>query len=238
MDKQNTLRFQNGLKDGIPIALGYLSVSFTFGLTAISIGIPLEVAVVISLTNLTSAGQFAALELIAIFSSYTEMIFTQLLINLRYALMSLSLSQKVEKNMPTRQRMLMSYGITDEIFALAAAKEQPLTCAYFCGLMLLPICGWTFGTWLGGATTTLMPDDIRSAMGIAIYGMFLAIIIPPAKKQTAIRNVVLLAAVLSCLMEILSSFLSISGGFALILCTLVAAAFGAWRYPIQKENSR
>lgn len=238
MDKQNTLRFQNGLKDGIPIALGYLSVSFTFGLTAISIGIPLEVAVVISLTNLTSAGQFAALELIAIFSSYTEMIFTQLLINLRYALMSLSLSQKVEKNMPTHQRMLMSYGITDEIFALAAAKEQPLTCAYFCGLMLLPICGWTFGTWLGGATTTLMPDDIRSAMGIAIYGMFLAIIIPPAKKQTAIRNVVLLAAVLSFLMEILSSFLSISGGFALILCTLAAAAFGAWRYPIQKENSR
>lgn len=238
MEKQKELCFINGLKDGIPIALGYLSVSFTFGLTAIAMGIPLEAAVIISLTNLTSAGQFAALELIAAFSSYTEMIFTQLLINIRYALMSLSLSQKVEKNMPVQKRMLMSYGITDEIFALACAKEQPLTCSYFCGLMLLPICGWTFGTWLGGAATTMMPNDIRQAMGIAIYGMFLAIFLPPAKKNAAIRNVVIVAAVLSCLMEAAASFISISSGFALILCTLLAAAFGAWRYPIHKEKNK
>lgn len=234
MEKQN-LCFINGLKDGIPIALGYLSVSFTFGLTAISMGIPIEAAVIISLTNLTSAGQFAAIELIAAFSSYTEMVFTQLLINLRYALMSLSLSQKVEKNMPVHKRMLMSYGITDEIFALASAKEQPISCSYFCGLMLLPICGWTSGTWLGAAATTIMPNDIRQAMGIAIYGMFLAIFLPPAKKNAAIRNVVIAAAALSCLLKGIASFLTLSSGFALILCTLLAAAFGAWRYPIHKE---
>lgn len=238
MKKQKGLRFQNGIQDGIPIALGYLSVSFTFGMSALSLGIPLEAAVVISLTNLTSAGQFAALELIAVSSSYTEMLFTQLLINLRYALMSLSLSQRIEKNMSTGKRMLMSYGITDEIFALASAQNQPITCSYFCGLMLLPICGWTFGTWLGAAATAMMPGDIRASMGIAIYGMFLAIFIPPAKKSSAIRCVVLLAAVLSCLLEGLSAYLSISSGFALILCTLLAAAYGAWRFPIQEENTK
>lgn len=235
MVNHKQLCFSEGIKDGIPIALGYLSVSFTFGLTAVSVGIPTETAVIISLTNLTSAGQFAALELIAVFSSYTEMFFTQLLINLRYALMSLSLSQKVEKKMPTFKRMLMSYGITDEIFALAAAQTEPITCSYFCGLMLLPICGWTFGTWLGATVTTLMPQDIRSAMGIAVYGMFLAIFIPPAKKSTAIRKVVISAAVLSCLFEGLSVFLSIGSGFALILCTLSAAAFGAWFFPIKED---
>lgn len=236
MEKQNKLCFQNGIKDGIPIALGYLSVSFTFGMSATAMGIPLEAAVVISLTNLTSAGQFAALELIAAFSSYTEMLFTQLLINLRYALMSLSLSQRLEKNTSTGKRMLMSYGITDEIFATASTKDQPITCSYFCGLMLLPICGWTLGTWMGGAAAVLLPVDVRDSMGIAIYGMFLAIFIPPAKKSFAILNVVLFSAILSCVLDSISAYLPVSSGFALILCTLLAAAYGAWRFPIHKEN--
>lgn len=230
------LNFQNGMKDGIPIALGYLSVSFTFGMSALSIGIPLDVAIVISLTNLTSAGQFAALELIAVFSSYTEMFLTQLLINIRYALMSLSLSQRIEKDMSTGKRMLISYGITDEIFALAASKNQPISCPYFIGLMLLPICGWTFGTWLGAAASAMLPVDVRSSMGIAIYGMFLAIFIPPAKKNSAIRSVVLFAAFLSCLLKCLSNYVTISSGFALIICTLMASIYGAWRFPIHKEN--
>lgn len=238
MEKQAGLTFLVGLKDGIAIALGYLSVSFTFGMTALSVGIPLEAAVVISLTNLTSAGQFAALDLIAASASYTEMALTQLMINLRYALMSLSLSQKVERNTTTKQRMLMSYGITDEIFALASAQPQPLTTAYFCGLMLLPIGGWTLGTWLGAVAATLLPMAVREAMGIAIYGMFLAIIIPPAKKQAAIRSVILWAAGLSCLLAWLHDIFALSSGFSLILCTLLAAAYGAWRYPVQKEHSQ
>ena len=236
MEKQNKLCFQNGIKDGIPIALGYLSVSFTFGMSATAMGIPLEAAVVISLTNLTSAGQFAALELITAFSSYTEMLFTQLLINLRYALMSLSLSQRLEKNTSTGKRMLMSYGITDEIFATASTKDQPITCSYFCGLMLLPICGWTLGTWMGGAAAVLLPVDVRDSMGIAIYGMFLAIFIPPAKRSSAILNVVLFSAILSCVLDSISAYLPVSSVFALILFTLLAAAYGAWRFPIHKEN--
>lgn len=238
MEKQKRLRFQNGIKDGIAIALGYLSVSFTFGMSALSMGIPLEAAVVMSLTNLTSAGQFAAIDLIAAFSSYTEMLFTQLLINIRYALMSLSLSQKIEKDTSTGKRMLISYGITDEIFALASAKNQPVTCSYYCGLMLLPICGWTLGTWLGCAAATLMPADVRASMGVAIYGMFLAIFIPPAKKSTAILNVVLFAAILSCVIKGLSAYLPIGSGFSLIICTLLAAAYGAWRFGIHEENSQ
>lgn len=229
--------FRQGLKGGIPIALGYLSVSFTFGMMASAQGIPVSVAVVISLTNLTSAGQFAALPLMVNAASLLEMALTQFMINLRYALMSLSLSQKVEPCMTCRERMLISFGITDEIFALAAAQEGHVSSAYFCALMLMPIGGWTLGTWLGAVMGASLPADIRSAMGIAIYAMFLAILLPPARKQPAIRRVILAAAGLSCGAALIHEWLPISSGFLIILCTLVGAGYGAWRYPLKEKSS-
>lgn len=236
MSEQRNYPFSEGVRDGIPIGLGYLSVSFTFGMMAVSLGIPLEVAVVISLSNLTSAGQFAGLELIVASSSFIEMALTQLIINLRYALMSLSLTQKVDAQMTTRKRLVVAFGITDEIFALASAKEGKVGFPYFLGLMSLPILCWTLGTFLGGAATTLMPQDIRDALGIAIFGMFLAIIIPPAKKFASVRKVVLFAASLSCIFALLQPLLPISSGFVIILCTLLAAGFGAYLFPVKEAE--
>lgn len=232
MEQETQKGFRQGCRDGIAIALGYVSVSFTFGMMAVSAGIPLPVAVAISFTNLTSAGQFAALRIIASAGSLTEMALTQLVINLRYALMSLSLSQKVKQDIPTWKRMLMSYGITDEIFALSFAQEGKITFSYYCGLMVLPILGWCGGTLLGGAIHTLLSETLREALGIAIYAMFLAIIIPPAKASPPIRQVILCAAFISCFFALSKPFLAIGSGFAIIITAVIAAALLAYLHPL------
>lgn len=228
--------FMEGIRDGIPIGLGYVSVSFTFGMMAVSSGVPLWIAVSISLTNLTSAGQFAGLELIILQGSYLEMALTQLIINLRYALMSLSLSQKLDPSLTTVDRCIVAYGITDEIFALASSKSGKVGKRYMAGLIILPVVCWTLGTLLGGAASTILPLAIRDALGLAIYGMFLAIIVPPAKKFSSVRNVVVLAAGLSCLFALVSSYLPISSGFVIIICTMIAAAAGAALFPVQEAS--
>lgn len=226
--------FRQGIKDGIPIALGYLSVSFTFGMMASSQGIPLWAAGLISLTNLTSAGQFAALGIIASAGSMIEMALTQFVINLRYFLMSLSLSQKADEKMNLPQRAVVSFGITDEIFAVASSRYNGVGFQYMTALMILPILGWTAGTLLGGITSSILPSRVRDALGIMIYGMFLAIIIPPSKKSRPILWVCMIAAFLSCLLQ---WFSFIGQGFVIILCTLVAASLGAWLFPVKKEEA-
>lgn len=225
-----------GIKDGIPIGLGYLSVSFTFGMMAVSQGIPIEVAVAISLTNVTSAGQFSGLSLILAQGSYVELALSQLIINLRYALMSLSLTQKVDKKMTTAERAMISYGVTDEIFALASSTYERVGRNYMAGLILLPVSCWVVGTLIGGVASTLMPEAIRASLGIAIYGMFLAIILPPAKKLHAIRVVLAISILLSCSFTILQPLLEISSGFVIIICTLIAAGFGAYFFPVKEVS--
>lgn len=228
--------FKEGVIDGIPIGLGYLGVSFTFGMMAVSMGIPVEVATIISLTNLTSAGQFAALEIMLLQSAYIEMALTQFIINLRYALMSLSLSQKIDAALTTGERAMMAFAITDEIFALASNKQGRVGKHYFFGLALMPVLGWCGGTFIGGSASQLLPISIRSVLEIAIYGMFLAIIIPPAKKSSAITKVILLSALLSCLFYILSSYINIGSGFVIIICTLISAGIMAYLFPIKEAE--
>lgn len=228
--------FRKGIKDGLPVGLGYLSVSFTFGMMAVNNGIPVWTAVLISFTNLTSAGQFAGLQLILAQGSYIEMILTQLIINLRYALMSLSLSQKLDKNMTTADRCIVAYGNTDEIFAIAASQPQNVGKQYMLGLMSLPILCWTVGTLLGGAASTILTEGLRDALGIAIYGMFIAIIIPPAKKLSAIRKVIILTIILSYIFNFMPYINQIGSGFIIICCTLIASALGAWLFPIHVKG--
>lgn len=235
--EENTIGFRQGLKDGIPIAIGYLSVAFTFGMMAVSQGIPIEVAVLISLTNLTSAGQFAALTLILANGSLLEMALTQLTINLRYALMSLSLSQKLSKTVTTPKRMIIAFANTDEIFAIASSKVGKVSEKYMYGLAILPIIGWSGGTLIGAAASSLLPLSLRSAFGIAIYGMFIAIIIPPAKKIKSIAKVIVVAIIISCIFYYVPFFNQVSGGFAIILTTVIAAGLGAWLFPIQCVES-
>lgn len=228
--------FSEGIKDGIPIGLGYLSVSFTFGMMAVSMGIPLEVAVIISLTNLTSAGQFAGLPLLMMNGAYLEMAMTQFIINLRYALMSLSLSQKVDVNLKVKDRAIIAFAITDEIFALASNKKGKIGRSYFVGLALIPILGWTMGTLIGGGASQLLPQGIRDCLQIAIYGMFLAIIIPPAKRIASLRLVIIGSAILSCFLTFISSYIVIGSGFIIIICTVIIAGIAAYFFPIKEAN--
>ena len=185
--------FRQGIRHGIPIALGYLSVSFAFGMKAVGDGLTVLQAVLISMTNVTSAGQIAAVPLMVGGASLAEMALTQLTINLRYALMSLSLSRKLDGSMGTLQRMIFSFANTDEIFAVASSQPGKVGKYYLYGLMLTPWIGWSLGTFLGAAAGTLLPEFVRTALGIAIYGMFLAIILPPARKSRPVRFVVLAA---------------------------------------------
>jgi len=228
--------FRQGIRHGIPIALGYLSVSFAFGMKAVGDGLTVLQAVLISMTNLTSAGQIAALPLMTGGASLAEMALTQLTINLRYALMSLSLSRKLDESMGTPQRMIFAFANTDEIFAVASSQPGKVGKHYLYGLMLMPWIGWSLGTLLGGAAGTLLPEFVRTALGIAIYGMFLAIILPPARKSRPVRFVVLIAAGLSLCFRYIPGLNTVSSGFVIIICGVAAAAAGAARYPEEEVS--
>ena len=228
--------FRRGIRHGIPIALGYLSVSFAFGMQASKAGLTVLQAVLISLTNLTSAGQVAALPLMASGASLAEMALTQLTINLRYALMSLSLSRRLDRSMGTPQRLFFSFAITDEIFAVSYTQPEKVGKRYLYGLMLTPWIGWGLGTLLGSAAGTLLPAFVRTALGIALYGMFLAIILPPARKQPPVRFVLAVAVALSLCFRYIPGLNTVSSGFVIIICGVVAAAAGALKYPVEEDN--
>lgn len=229
-------RFRQGIRHGIPIALGYLSVSFAFGMQAVGSGLTWIQAVLISAINLTSAGQLAALPLMKAGASLVEMALTQLTINLRYALMSLSLGRKLDSTMGTLQRLIFSFANTDEIFAVASSQPEKVGKAYLYGLMITPIIGWTLGTLLGALAGTLLPAFVRSALGIAIYGMFLAIILPPAREKKPVRFVVLTAVAMSLCFRYIPGLGRVSGGFVIIICAVAAAAAGAALYPTEEAK--
>lgn len=227
--------FFKGLQDGFPICVGYLSVSFVFGMLCLESGLGIGYGLLISATNLTSAGQFAGLELILAGAPLLEIAITTLVINIRYTLMSLSLSQKVRLN--GWQRAIISFGNTDEVFAVAMQAENPLSFSYMLGLIATPYLGWTVGTLLGGTVTSLLPLSLRSAMGIAIYGMFIAILVPPAKKLRPVLVTCVLALALSCAFSYAPWLRELSSGWTIILCALLAAGFAAWRYPVPVEDA-
>lgn len=219
----------------MPIALGYLSVSFGFGITAVRNGLSILAASLISATSLTSAGQKAGVDIIAASGTLLEMILVQLTINIRYSLMALSLSQKLHPRFTTPHRLLASYGITDEIFAVCSMQKEPLTPAYMYGIIFIAALGWVTGTTLGASAGQILPDSLSAPMGILLYGMFLALIIPPSRKQKNILCVVIAAAVLSTVFKYLIQV--ISGGFAVIICAVAAATLGALLFPIKEEET-
>ena len=232
----NKSAFQKGLKDGIPIGLGYFAVSFTFGIMAIQAGLSAWQAVLISLTNLTSAGQFAGIGIIAAGGSLWEMALTQLVINLRYCLMSFSLSQKLEKGVSNGHRLAVAFGVTDEIFGISASQPGKVSAFYNYGAMCVAIPGWVLGTLAGAISGNLLPDFMMSALSVAIYGMFLAIIIPPAKKNRAVLAVVAAAMAISLLFKVIPLLKNVSSGFVIIITTLIVAGAAAYFCPVQEEK--
>lgn len=233
MDQMN---FKRGIQDGIPIGLGYFAVSFTFGMMAVSGGLTAWQAVLISLTNLTSAGQFAGLGIIVVGGSMWEMALTQLVINLRYCLMSFSLSQKLEKNISTGHRLAVAFGVTDEIFGVSASQEGRLSPWYNYGVMSMAIPGWTLGTLVGAVLGNVLPGFLVSALNVAIYGMFLAVIIPPAKKNKSVLGVVIGAMAISTVFAVVPVLNKVSSGFVIIITTLIVAGLAAHFSPIPEEK--
>lgn len=223
--------FLRGIKKGFPICLGYIPVSFTFGLIAVKMGFnPLE-ATIISLTNMASAGQFAGIRLIEGGAPYIELIITTFVINVRYFLMSLSLSQKVATELPFYKRAIMAFCITDEVFALAAMEKEDVSFPFFGGLMATPIFGWTLGTCLGAVASGLLPPMLQGCFGIALYCMFIAIIIPPARTGRKVAIAVIVSALLSCIFKYVPGVNILSksggGGWSIIVSAVVAAAICA-----------
>jgi predicted branched-subunit amino acid permease len=233
MDKES---FKQGLHDGIPIGLGYFVVSFAFGMMASAGGLSVWQAVLISLTNVTSAGQFAGLEIILAGGSYWEMALTQLIINLRYSLMSFSLSQKLRRDVPWTHRYVVAFGVTDEIFGISASRPGKVHPCYNYGAMCVAIPGWTLGTLAGAVSANLLPDFMISALSVAIYGMFLAIIIPPAKQNRAVLYVVAAAMVISTLFAVVPGLKEVSSGFMIIITTLLVAGVAAVLCPVDQEE--
>ena len=228
------MTYIKGLKAGIPIGLGYLSVAFTFGIMASSLKFPLWITVLISMTNLTSAGQFAGLPLIASGAPLYEMALVQFVINIRYTLMSLSMTQKLDDSVKVSDRIPMSFFITDEIFALAMSVEESITKKFYYGLSTIPYVGWAVGTLLGAVMGNLLPQSVQSALGIAIYAMFIAIIVPPARKKRSIAIVIVIAAAMSSIFYFMPILKTISSGFVIIICAVTAALIGAIFFPVKE----
>lgn len=227
-------KFVKGMRHGVPIMLGYFSVSFGFGVLCIQQNLSILAAVGISVTNLTSAGQVAGVGVIAAGGSLIEMILCQLVINLRYSLMSLSLSQRLDPSFHLMHRLFVGYGITDEIFAVASAQDEPLTPSYMYGLILTPFIGWSTGTLLGAIAGDIMPAPVTAALSLMLYGMFIAIILPPAKKDRRVLFVVLIAAAISVLIYYLLPM--ISAGFSVIISALISSVLGAVLFPMDEEE--
>lgn len=221
---------------GLPVGLGYFSVSFGFGAMAVAQGIRALDATLISAVNLTSAGQFAGLTLIVAMGSLWEMVMTQIVINSRYSLMSLALAQRMGQRIGFLPRLLIAFFNTDEIFALAMADPEPLTVPYLLGLGLLPFLGWTGGTLVGGLAGSALPADIRAALGVMLYGMFIAIVIPPAKQEKAVLVTVILALICSCVFHWMDGLKTVSAGVSIVICTVAAAGAAAICFPVEPEE--
>lgn len=228
MNSEKIRQFKNGAAASLPIALGYIPVSFSFGMLAVAGGIPPLWAIIISMTNLTSAGQFAGVNIIIAMGTFTEIAVTTLVINLRYMLMSLALTQKIQ-NMPLGKRLITAFGITDEIFVVASTTTHKPTFSYMAGLISVPYIGWALGTALGAFINNLLPEILANAMGITLYAMFIAIIIPAAKRDRNIIFVLAVAILISCLLYFLVPV--ISSGWSVIIAAVAASALGACLFP-------
>lgn len=234
MEEANS--FKKGLKDGLPICIGYFSVSFAFGIFSVENGLSVLQAVIISLTNLTSAGQLAAVPIITGGGTLIELAISQLVINSRYSLMSVSLGQKFSKKVKFLDRLFISYGNTDEIFAVAVSNPTEVGPKYMYGLILLPVLGWTGGTLIGAIAGNILPAIVTAALGVAIYGMFIAIVVPVAKKEKATALCVLFSIALSCAFKYIPALSGVPSGFTVIICAVISSVIFAIVAPIETEN--
>lgn len=230
------LTFRQGIIDALPIFFGYFSVSIAFGILSATRGVPVWLATAVSMTAFTGTGQFVWIDLIASGAAIIETLLTMLVINARYFLMSLSYSQKLPANMTLWQRLVVGFGNTDEVFAIAMTRDEPLNFKYLLGLILCSYCGWISGTAVGGLASGIISDTILSALGIALYAMFIALVVPPAKKSKPVLAVVLGAAALNTVMRFIPFLEFLGDGWLVIVSGIAAAAIAAAVFPVKEES--
>lgn len=231
IDKQ---AFREGIRDGIPIGLGYFVVSFTLGITAKHAGLnPLQ-GFFASLFNNASAGEYAGFTVIAADAPYLEIAVITLVANARYLLMSAVMSQKFSKDTPFYHRILVGFDVTDEIFGITVARPGKLNPFYNYGAFVPALPGWSIGTALGIIAGNILPVQAVSALSVALYGMFLAIIIPPAKKDKIIGAIVAISFSASFLAEFFFNY--ISAGTRTIFLTVLIAGIAAIIKPVEDKN--
>ena len=228
-------KLSDGFKKSIPIILGYFPVSFTYGIAASNGGLDPIIALVIALTNFTSAGQFIGTNVIISNGTFLEVGVATFVVNIRYALMSLSLSQKIEK-MPLYKKLILAFGITDETFAVSALEQNKVNFKYMMGLILGPYLSWATGTISGAYFSTLLPEKLQNAMGIALYGMFLALVIPETRKSKKVLKVVSISVMISVAFRYLYFLKEVSGGWTIIISTIIASTLGAIFFPQEDNN--
>lgn len=234
--KKDKTSFFRGMRDGVPIGLGYFAVAFTLGITAGKAGMNAIQSSLMSALMLASAGEFAAISMITSGAGFMEMIVTTIVINMRYLLMSSALSQKVQQNRPFLHRIFMSYAVTDEIFGISMAVDGKLNPFYQYGAACVAAPGWVLGTFLGAVVGMILPAQVMSAMSVAIYGMFLAVVIPPARKDKVIAGVVVISMAVSLLFQSVPGLKNISSGFQIILLTVLISAAAAVLFPVKEKE--
>lgn len=218
------------------MGVGYFSVSFGFGAVAAVQGIRALDAMMISLTNVTSAGQFAGVTLIATGATLWEIVLTMIVVNSRYGLMSLALGQRLGPEVGILPRMAVAFFNTDEIFALVMAERMQITPSFVVGVGMMPVLGWTGGTLLGALAGAALPAAMRTALGVVLYGMFIAVVAPVARREHPVLIAVILALICSCLFDWVPVLKSVSSGISIVVCTVVASAVCAVLFPVKDEE--
>ena len=225
MNNSTSYWLKKGIHNGMPIALGYLAVSFTLGIAAKNAGLTALQAALASITCHASAGEFAGFTLIAALAAYTEIAVMELIINARYFLMSCALSQKLDNKMPFFHRLTVSV-------------PEKLNPAYMYGMVLVASPAWVLGTYFGVLFGNILPANIVSALSVGLYGMFIAIIIPPARKNHIIAGVVAISMIISCIFSYAPVISSISSGTRIIILTVIISLVAAILFPVKEENAR
>jgi len=233
----NRLQFWAGMKVGVPVAVGYIPIAIAFGLLARAAGIPNSITILMSFLIYAGASQFIGVNLLVLGASYSEIILATFILNLRHFLMTTALSQKLEDQVSKTWRSLLAFGITDETFTVSALQNEKKMSKYFIlGLNTIAFSSWNIGTWLGLFFALSIPDVVKASMGIALYAMFIGLLIPDMKKSRPVLVISCLAIVTNSLFSWLPIFADLSNGWSIILATIISATIGAYIYPEGEEE--
>lgn len=228
MTQSSEHKFWEGIKAGLPVAIGYIPIAIAFGLLAKALGIPNYISALMSLIIYAGASQFIGINLLVAGASFGEIIIATFLLNLRHFLMTGTLSQRLEENVSGPWRALLAFGVTDETFSISALnKEETLSKYFILGLNTIAFAAWNAGTWLGLFAATGLPEVVKASMGIALYAMFIGLLVPHIKKEKPALIVAVLAVFINSVSYYLSIILGFSGGWGIIIATVASAAIGA-----------